>query len=231
MGSLLELRWHKDSQGYVLQRARASSLAFLARSALAKHLPDEWLDDESWYSHVVPCGGESKLYRCEGNDFRILGDLVNMPNTPEGVLGFVHQWGLLDAPAREEFQRVQWFIGHRDVLRGVLRGEGLPHAAGSIELASVKLVRGPTGQLSLRADTLGDFLWAQAFQHRHGAFFQCAICKKFAMAPNKKIAKAPERTGRPPKFCSNACRSKAYRQGLTGRQPRGSPRARTRIRA
>jgi hypothetical protein len=221
--NLLDLRWHVDSEGYVLQPAKASSSALLARSFFAHASPGfidaDFLYDECWYAHVVPRGGQLKSYRWKVDDPTILLDLLNMRDTPEGVLGFVKKRGLLGAPELEKSRSVDWFICSRDVMgKLVLHGslDGLPGSAGEFELASLKLVRGPTGQLCHRADTLGDFLWAQASTLKPRAVIQCPVCKRFALAP---------RTGRPPKYCSDTCSSKAYRQGLTTRRS-GSPRVR-----
>jgi hypothetical protein len=211
MGNILELRWHVDSNGYVLDGdgenvVLANRLATLA--AMVTGLTDLLCEAEGGYTHVVPRGGQPKPYRCNADNFEILLDLLNMPSTREGVVGFVNQWGLLRAPSLEEQRRAVWFIATSKSLARVME-DGLPRSAGDLVLASLELVRGPTGRLFLRANTLEEFLWAQVFQLRHGAIFQCPICKKFALAPM---------TGRPPKYCSDACSSKAYRQGRTERR-------------
>ena len=92
--NLLELRWHVDSHGYMLDppaRAPTTGLEMLRHA----------FGDESWQAHVVvPRGGQPRPYRCKANDLGILHDLLNVPRTPEGVLVFVKRWGLLDAPSR-----------------------------------------------------------------------------------------------------------------------------------
>jgi hypothetical protein len=227
MGNLLELRWHVDSNGYAVDGegpVLADRQAVLV--AMVTRLTDLLLKDEGAYTHLVPRRGHSKPYSCLADDYNILLDLLNMADTPEGVQRFVNQWGLLGPTSDEQQRRTVCFIATRKGLARVLE-DGLPRAASDLVLASLQLVRGRNGKLALRANTLADFLWAQAFQLRQGAVFQCSVCKKFALAPA---------IGRPKEICSDACRSKAYRQRRTApvadvaEQVWNRPRARVRAR-
>lgn len=218
MGNLLELQWEVDSKGYVLdgqkKKAPVGAWAHLTRAFVVD-------EDEGAHAHVVPRGGPPKPYKCKADDLSILHDLLNMPDTPAGVLRFVNRWGLLAPPSSQSRRRVQTFYVER-IFLALSSSTGLPRPTRDQCVASLELTRGPNGRLFLRANTLNDFLWAQVFQLKDGAIFQCPICKEFARAP---------KTGRPPKYCSDACSSKAYRQGLTAtaRKPiqksaRGGPR-------
>ena len=236
--SLLELRWQVDSEGYILERdmermtpadrlklilsvprgVRSETFKYKGNvfSTLADVLNTDLANDEMTHEHVVPLGGRSKPYTCKGDDLGILIDLWNMPDTPEGVLGFVNLWGLLAGPSEEKIWRVSAFILYRDGLDRFWRNKRLPRTAGDAVFATMKLVGGPTRQPCFRADTLGGFLWAQVLQVRHGAVFQCRVCKKFAWGPRAPKTDPP-RLGRPAEFCTNACRSKANRQRIKAR--------------
>ena len=222
MGSLLELKWEVDSHGYMLDEKGKEEPAV---GTFIWGLRDLLDLGESAYGHVVPRGGPPRSYKCKADNLDALSDLLNIPETPEGVLGFVGRWELLAPPAEQELRRVSIFIDHRYTLDRILV-DGLPRHAGDQILATLELVRGPTGGFSLRANTLADFLWAQVSLLKTGAIFQCPICKKFALRKTPRGSAEPKlKLGRTPKYCSDACSSKAYRQGLTITNPRGRKRA------
>lgn len=209
MGELLQLRWHRDSAGYTIEREGATTVVDA---------------DEDVNAHVVPRGGQPEQYTCKAGDPRILADLLNMAETHRGVLGFVNRWGLLAAPERETPHIVGEIIATKALLTE-LRDKGLPRSEHGIRLASLELVGGPDGQPAIRARTLEDFLWAQVFEGKHGAVSQCSVCKKFFLAKvtRKRAGKpcSPYMTGRSRESCSDACRSKAYRQRQGASRVRG----------
>jgi hypothetical protein len=212
VSSLLELKWEVDSEGYDVldsQGEHATTLLSVLKRAV--------LNDDS--AHVVSRDGPPVPYKCRADDFRILRDLLNMPDTPEGVRAFVDQWGLLAPPSDHGLQLVSTFIVLRDLLADILL-KGLPPHAGDQSLASLDLIYGPTGGFSLRANTLLDFLWAQvSLGYRQGEVFQCSICKRFALRKTPRRSPKPKKKlGRMPEYCSDACKAKAYRQGLKAAQ-------------
>ena len=191
MSNLLELNWEFDSEGYDVLDGQGEDSA-----------------------HVVSRGGPPTYYKCKADDFEVLRDLIGMPATREGVLGFVGQWGLLAPASGHEFQLVSTFIVLKYSLEEILHKGLAPYAGGQI-LASLDLVYGPTRGFSLRANSLLGFLFAQAtLQYKEGAIFQCPICKKFALRKAPRGATPKKKLGRAPMYCSGGCKAKAYRQGL-----------------
>ena len=233
MSNLVELIWEFDTHGYMLDEKGKNEPvvgSFLWRARDAFGL------SESAYGHVVPRGGPPEWYKCRADNHDALIDLLNMPETPEGVLGFVGRWGLLKPPSEQDYQRISMFVDHRYTLDHIF-AHGLPLHAGEQNVASLELIHGPTGGFSLRANTLADFLWAQVSLLKTGEIYQCPICKQFALRKTPRgSTELKLKLGRTPRYCSDACSSKAYRQGLTtrvadgGRQNRSAPRAHTRTR-
>jgi hypothetical protein len=229
--ALAELTWEVDSHGYTLDE----------KGSLLQQLRDAFSLDESADGHVVPCvvpcGGPPEYYSCKADDLDALCDFLNMRETPDGVLHFVRKWGLLKPTSEQDYQRVEMFIDNRYVLAHCIT-KGLPRRAGGQMFGGGHVVVGGDGGRSFHANTLVDFLWAQVALRPQARrdIYQCP-CKRFALRKTPRGPEAKKKLGRTPTYCSDACKSWAYRQELTGRvadggrRNRGAPRARTRARA
>ena len=154
----------------------------------------------------------------------VLGALLSMPETHDGVRAFAKRWGLLSPAtdvavdefyeARRELLRAQ-IIGKDSGFKGLARAlrpsegnvRGDPDAP-RLGIADIQVVRPPRGHPEIHwyVQSLHVFLWLELCLDLDGpaALVQCENpkCRKWHAQKSK---------GPAPAYCSNACRQAVWR--------------------
>ena len=193
---IIRLDWSVDRRGYDLAEIPERAASTLLMGRLAPGL------------YVKPRGGDLNDYTAHLREKDIFLDLARMERSSDGVLAFVHKWGLLDAWPRDAAVReIIWASETMEHLLNVVKKGGNALAQIGRERWHFRLdgeFRG--SDVIVRVKSLKAFCWLE-FRQAHlagGDFYRCA---------NPKCAdwRRYPATGRPNKFCSEACKKAAQR--------------------
>jgi hypothetical protein len=205
--SLIRLDWSVDSGGYDLVEVPAAK-----RSAAILRTPTPAFDltpTPTSGLYVTPRGGKSKPYTARVRERNIFLDLAGMTRSPDGALAFVGKWGLLDIGSNVSGS-VEEMISASELMErrlNIVKKGGTALAELCRERWEFRLDgEFRDGEVVVRVKNLKAFCWLEFLQaHAAGGdFSQCANpkCGAWRRYPT---------TGRPNKYCSEACKKTAQR--------------------
>jgi hypothetical protein len=227
------LRWQRDLQGYELRlgdltsvapddRKSLSALVSLSRKTLERSAyTGTLLDTTEPTVMVCPCGGKTRQYDIALGDMPIVLDLLEMPETEEGILAFAKSWGVLSGKTcpLDEFVQTRRQIDriyrsnwkHRELLAAL---ENKKITSISAEVA--RRGRGKDLEVLWYARNLREFCWLEVLADLGGTsdIAICSACGRFFGHSS--------RMGRAPTYCSDACKQVSYRKRQKRQKPKTS---------
>jgi hypothetical protein len=201
---LIRLDWSVDSSGYDL--VEDQKRLYLSGSILDES--DESLDETPMPRLKVKArDGKNKPYTARLREKNIFLELATMDKSPDGVLAFVHKWGLLNVGSSgfvEEIISASNLMEHR---LNIVKKGGTALAELLRERWTFRLDgEFHNGKVIVRVKNLHGFCWLEFLQAHSagGDFYQCANpkCGAWRRYPT---------TGRPNKYCSEACKKAGQR--------------------
>jgi hypothetical protein len=192
---IIRLDWSVDRSGYELVEIADGGP------------PGTILSEAMGGLYVKPRGGKDDPYTARLRERDIFLELAMMDKSPDGALAFVRKWGLLDVRsggAVEDIVRASEMMERR--LRVVKKGgtalEQIRRERWTFRLDG----EWHGGNVIVRVKNLLAFCWLEFLQAHSagGDFYQCANtkCGAWRRYPT---------TGRPNKYCSEACKKAAQR--------------------
>jgi hypothetical protein len=188
---IVQLDWEVDRKGYELKELPEPKSFLTGRPGL----------------HIVPRRGETKRYTARLREKDIFLELARMDRSPDGALAFVHKWGLLETQWPNE-ESVSDIIFARDTMEWSL---AQVKAGDKPQIAKRPWHFPLDGEFHgsnvvVRVKSLLAFCWLELRQAylAGGDFYQCANpkCGAWHRYPI---------TGRPNKYCSEACKKAVQR--------------------
>ena len=242
-GGNLRLRWSKAPRGYVI-KTRPFSLDFLPDAERTVVIPKglEW-DDVLEEDGFNAFRRTLSPYQASIGEYQIYSQLANTPRTPDGVLKFVDQWGLL-------YDLLPWvglesFYAAIATMKSAIDDGNAAIRSGrpGADTAAVKrlnarltnVYQGHSGPEGFAGLISAQFDWearAEPRHHKPRLIFAATSLWQFCLlehlqaiaggvdiktCENKRCGKylrLPKGGGRAPRHCDDTCRQAARRQRL-----------------
>lgn len=188
---IIRLDWAVDRSGYVLVESPEG--------------PSGTILSEVWGGLLIkPRGGKEEPYTARLRERNIFLDLAGMDRSPEGALAFVHKWGLLNVRSGGSVEEI---ISASETMESRLNIVKKGGAALERERWLFRLEGEFSGkEVIVRVKSLRAFCWLEFLQAHSagGDFYRCANpkCGAWRRYPV---------TGRPNKYCSEACKKAGQR--------------------
>jgi hypothetical protein len=213
VGASIRLEWQRDSGGYDLEdRPDKPCTSFLADLA------------GKGGKFVVPRGGKRETYVVEGLGHRIFEALAKTHQSPDGVLAFVNEWGLLEQGPNQE---VSEFYEHIEDLRQLLDVAALNNfrlleryinqkGIGPMNLRFGRLRGDSAPRIFVEPRSLWLFCCCEVMQVvAAGAILRnCINCGAFFTLGTKQGTRSTRQ------YCSDRCRVAMHRKGKQRRMKR-----------
>jgi hypothetical protein len=200
---IVSLHWEVDCEGYRIDRGR----------------PRDHLPKERFSIAALTWGLEDpRTYDLNLGEHDVFRELAMTPPTEEGAIAFTNRWGQLGWPDWYGHFSLTAFFKYRGALVAAMKvaehsgpaGLSTHLAEETIGTLEVKFERRKRSepQLLFRCNSLIDFCFIELLQTVAGGadITTCRRCKKFLPI---------HRSGRPAKYCSDACKQAFYYQQRT----------------
>jgi hypothetical protein len=192
---IIRLDWSVDRSGYVLVDKSSEGPAGTILSGLVGEI------------HIKPRGGKEEPYTARLRERNIFLDLAGMDRSPEGVLAFVQKWGLLNDRSKGSVEGIISASETMERRLNIVKKGGTALEQLRRERWNFRLDgEYHNGEVIVRVKNLRAFCWLEFLQAHSagGDFYRCANpkCGAWRRYPT---------TGRPNKYCSEACKKAGQR--------------------